>query len=544
MEVMLKSDFDDANQPQLVTLQKETPKSLPENSDSPVHLVCNMTETMLAKLNQLRKQRLLCDVIFHVQGQDFYAHKVIMASCSDFCQERFTRKENEENQTRSAPPKLALQNLSAEGFKNLLDLIYTGKLSSCKNANEELLQAARSLKVKEIISLQDAEKNEEQKNSLRQSNFNEKTSSGRQTCEKNLINGQHAFIPTSKNSCFQSKMVHATRYSTGSLEENLTPATWKQRTMSDSFLDTHTTCKPSASAQKSNDAVSHYNNCLSLARLQPIKKTLLFSRDILYQKTSQDYLNYLSGQNNYRHPAYCNIYPFFSNSSFIPDKTFSDKLLNTSSSYSPVDNSSGCSVALNENDCIRETIATVAQNKQQGEEGAATNQQKGIKNIFKSASDEKECFKPYRCPLCEATFNRPANLKTHMRIHSGEKPYKCETCGARFVQVAHLRAHILIHTGEKPYPCSVCGTSFRHLQTLKSHLRIHTGEKPYSCDICQIQFRHKSQLRLHLRTKHGIQTNTKKTYKQVPGLCSSDISAHIKRAQEALKTYNGKPTKP
>uniref|UniRef100_A0A673HEM2 B-cell CLL/lymphoma 6 member B protein-like n=1 Tax=Sinocyclocheilus rhinocerous TaxID=307959 RepID=A0A673HEM2_9TELE len=121
--------------------------------------------------------------------------------------------------------------------------------------------------------------------------------------------------------------------------------------------------------------------------------------------------------------------------------------------------------------------------------------------------------KPYRCNVCGAQFNRPANLKTHSRIHSGEKPYRCDTCGARFVQVAHLRAHVLIHTGEKPYPCITCGTRFRHLQTLKSHLRIHTGEKPYSCEKCHLHFRHKSQLRLHLRQKHGAITNTKIRYK-------------------------------
>ncbi|KAM9426333.1 B-cell CLL/lymphoma 6 member B protein [Pholidichthys leucotaenia] len=121
--------------------------------------------------------------------------------------------------------------------------------------------------------------------------------------------------------------------------------------------------------------------------------------------------------------------------------------------------------------------------------------------------------KPYRCNVCGAQFNRPANLKTHSRIHSGEKPYRCDTCGARFVQVAHLRAHVLIHTGEKPYPCHTCGTRFRHLQTLKSHLRIHTGEKPYTCEKCDLHFRHKSQLRLHLRQKHGAITNTKIRYK-------------------------------
>uniref|UniRef100_A0A3B3QXH7 BCL6A transcription repressor a n=1 Tax=Paramormyrops kingsleyae TaxID=1676925 RepID=A0A3B3QXH7_9TELE len=136
-----------------------------------------------------------------------------------------------------------------------------------------------------------------------------------------------------------------------------------------------------------------------------------------------------------------------------------------------------------------------------------------ISELHAEYSDSNFGEKPYRCNICGAQFNRPANLKTHTRIHSGEKPYKCETCGARFVQVAHLRAHVLIHTGEKPYPCEICGTRFRHLQTLKSHLRIHTGEKPYHCEKCNLHFRHKSQLRLHLRQKHGAITNTKVQYR-------------------------------
>ncbi len=63
-------------------------------------------------------------------------------------------------------------------------------------------------------------------------------------------------------------------------------------------------------------------------------------------------------------------------------------------------------------------------------------------SLFYASADSGD--KPYRCNVCGAQFNRPANLKTHSRIHSGEKPYRCDTCGARFVQVHLHRIACLI----------------------------------------------------------------------------------------------------
>lgn len=87
--------------------------------------------------------------------------------------------------------------------------------------------------------------------------------------------------------------------------------------------------------------------------------------------------------------------------------------------------------------------------------------------------------KLFMCLICGKTFTQKGNLQRHMRVHAGIKPFQCKICGKTFTQKCSLLDHLNLHSGDKPHRCNYCDMVFAHKPVLRKHLKQIHGKNSF-----------------------------------------------------------------
>jgi len=145
--IMVKGS--DASPPLSLTKMEEGKQEYFQNQETEVEQYQNSNhfQEVVSGLEGLRRRGILLDVKLWAEGQIFQAHRVVLASCSEYFRAMFSSGLRE-----SSEEEIELRGVTAKGLSVILDYIYTSRLELDTLILEEVLDCASQLQVMSVLS--------------------------------------------------------------------------------------------------------------------------------------------------------------------------------------------------------------------------------------------------------------------------------------------------------------------------------------------------------------------------------------------------------
>ncbi|XP_040915865.1 zinc finger and BTB domain-containing protein 24 [Toxotes jaculatrix] len=425
-------------------------------------------QSILSKLDRLRKRDLLCDVTFVVEDVHFKAHKALLAASSEYFSVMFTSEDHGRQSTYE------LGGMAAKTFSTVLEFIYSAQVSLEESATEQLLATAHLMEVGDLVkvlteltrSAAGVKGNEVKADKAAEPDLS-KRKRGR---PKKNVDLPVTELEGRSPPCESSEESHAADVDRDDVDvDSLSkddavydPGAHQSR---QSKREIRPPLKYKSYTVDTDTAVSKELGKRGRKRKYP-------STEARCEDCGKVFKNHLFLKIHQR--THTGEKPF---RCLVCGKSFTQK-----------------------------HTLLVHQRMHTGEKPfVCTVCSKALctKHSLQEHMNLHKEEKSFDCDKCGKTFTQKRQLKSHYRVHTGKSLPECALCHHKFMDTAQLKKHLRTHTGEKPFTCEICGKCFTAKSTLQTHIRIHRGEKPYDCNICDKSFTDPSARRRHVVSHSG-----------------------------------------
>ncbi|KFQ21892.1 Zinc finger and BTB domain-containing protein 11, partial [Mesitornis unicolor] len=544
----------------------------------------------LSVLNQLNQQRLsnqFCDVTLLIEGEEYKAHKSVLAANSEYFRELFIEK----GAVSSHEAVVDLSGFCKSSFLPLLEFAYTSELTFDFCSMAEVAMLARHLFMSEVLEIcENVHKQMEEKQITVYQKGDTQTVESTQNLaeqtevETQPVNGAEqpelaAEVPVAVNGAPSS----AGPEEAAAAQPNLLPPEPAEATPGDLSKPVEQ-CETTENNVKMQLLESILNSTVSVIEAEPSAVEAMDTQTETetdqngsgkanVDATSEDSSETLKQKHDGQSEEWSISQPESLDSS--PDDTYKSKLRQRSVSEGGyIRLHKGIEKKLqnrktNPKSAIQQVAMKLVQRgKKMKQPKRDTTENNEVEAQHKCTECEMvfqrryalimhtlkhERAKDYKCPLCKKEFQYSASLRAHLVRHTRKtevntaaasveetgmslvkgrtkREFICDICGRTLPKLYSLRIHMLKHTGVKPHACKVCGKTFTYKHGLKMHLALHEVQKQFKCDLCEKSFVTKRSLQEHM----SIHTGESKYLCSICGKSfhrASGLSKHIKKHQ-------------